>query len=427
MNDKVLVLDTSSIINHPNIFTLLKDINFIIPIEVLEELDNAKTKNDAAGFNARKANRAIDEIRGSGDLAFGVSFGEGNFLRISMESDLNLVPDIFSQNTDSKIISVAKLYTEKGFDTTLISADISLRIKANSIGINARSDDDILFGKEDLLYSGTKTIETSQENISDFYRDGFVTHVRTDLHPNQAVVLKSTDNSSAIGVVKGDKIVKLKSDKKDSSIMGINGRNKEQKFAIEYLTDTSIPLVSIAGQAGSGKTMLASVIAMHLLDKGTYDKMVICRPAVSMSTNIGMLPGEKLDKMKPWVQPIFDNLKHIMKCSDMFINLLIEKGKIEVESLSYIRGRTFPNTIMIIDEAQNATTSEMKAVITRMGTGSKLIVIGDLEQIDSPKLDIYSSGLSTVVNKFKGSDLSAHITLTKTERSELAALAAKLL
>lgn len=773
MSKDILILDTSALINHPNIFDLVNDSTFIIPIEVLEELDNAKVKNDTTGFNARRANRAIDEIRGGRSLSDGVPFGRGNFLKVSMESDLTLIPSVFSQNTDSKIISVAKKYEEESIYVKLVSADISLRIKANSIGINSISDDDLLFGKEDLLYTGCKVINTEIENIEDFYRDGYVDHSRVDLYPNQAVVLKAGESSSAIGVVKGNKIVKLKADKKESGVMGMSPRNKEQRFAIEYLLDQDIPMVSLAGVAGTGKaqplyskiltptgwttmgevsvgdevigrdgkrttvvsihpqgekeiyrviftdgthtdccnehlwhtktqldrdkkrsgsvkelseiretlrvgsmqkrnhsipmieavefeksdipldpymlglllgdgtlstknvkfcsadkeiiediartseeygcllksedgginyrinqngskkiidglislnlkgkksdtkfipneylfnsseirlsmlrglmdtdgfvskdgtsvvyysvsrhladgvkfivqsfggkavitiknpkykhngeikdgktcfcvhislppevnpfkmkrkaelvrpkskykptryidrieyvgkheakcisvsspehlyitddfivthnTSLAAVAAMHMLDKGMYEKLILCRPAVSASAGIGFLPGTLEEKMMPWIQPIFDNLKHMMKCSDMYLNLLMEKKKIEIASLSYIRGRTFPNTIVIVDEAQNSNPSEMKAIITRMGDKSKLIITGDLEQIDSPKLDIYSSGLSIVANKFKQSPLAAHITLQKTERSELAALAAKLL
>lgn len=427
MSKNILVLDTSALINHPNIFSLINDSTFIVPIEVLEELDNAKVKNDATGFNARRANRAIDEIRAGRSLIDGVSFGKGNILKVSMESDLSLVPSFFSQNTDSRIISVAKKWDEESIYVKLVSADISLRIKASSLGITAISDDDLLFGKEDLLYSGCKVINTEIENITDFYRDGFVDHTRLDLYPNQAVVLKAGESSSAIGIVKGNKIVKLAHDKKDSGIMGMSPRNKEQRFAMEYLLDQDIPMVSLAGVAGTGKTSIAAVAAMHMLDKGMYEKLILCRPAVSASAGIGFLPGTLEEKMMPWIQPIFDNLKHMMKCSDMYLNLLMEKKKIEIASLSYIRGRTFPNTIVIVDEAQNSNPSEMKAIITRMGDKSKLIITGDLEQIDSPKLDIYSSGLSIVANKFKHSPLTAHITLQKTERSELAALAAKLL
>lgn len=424
MSKNTIVLDTSSLINHPNILTILNKTKFIIPIEVLEELDNAKTRNDSAGFNARRANRLIDEIRGSGDLSKEIMYGNDCSLLVSMESDLSLVPTFFAQNVDSRIISVA---IKAGPGTTLVSSDISLRIKASSLGVNSSSDDQILFGEEDLLYSGCKIIDTAPENITEFYKNGYVGHSRTDLYPNQSVILRSGEASSAIGIVKGSSIVKLRTDKKDGSIIGMSPKNKEQRFALEYLLDQDIPLVSIAGIAGTGKTMLAIMAAMYMMDKGMYDKIIICRPAISMSAGIGFLPGSKLEKLEPWIQPIFDNLKHMMKCSDMLINLLIEKGKLEIESLSYIRGRTFPNSILIVDEAQNSTSSEMKAVITRMGEKSKLIITGDLEQIDSPKLDIYSSGLATVVNKFKSSELAAHVTLVKSERSELAALAAKLL
>jgi PhoH-like ATPase len=196
---------------------------------------------------------------------------------------------------------------------------------------------------------------------------------------------------------------------------------------MDFMLDTKIPLVSVCGLAGSGKTMAAIAAALHMVDKGLYSKIVITRPVVSLSTNIGMLPGDKLDKMKPWIQPVFDNAKWLLKGGNGHIDLLIEKGVLEIESLSYIRGRTFPNTIFIVDECQNTTISEMKSIITRMGVNSKLILIGDIEQIDSPKIDMFNSGLSTVISKFKGTDLAAHVTLVKSERSELAALAAKIL
>ncbi len=840
MNKTILILDTSSIINHPNIFQLLDNTLFVIPIEVLEELDNLKVKNDDAGFGARRANRIIDELRDGGSLTEGVSFGSGNSIRVFMGSDLSLVPAFYSQNTDSKIISVAKYFAKDNQYVRLVSSDIALRIKASAIGIDSLSDDEILFGKEDLIYSGCKTINVGQDIIADFYRDGSVGHIRNDLHQNQAIVLQTDESSGALGIVKGEKIVKLRDGKKESAVMGMSPKNKEQRFAFDYILDQNIPLVSMVGPAGSGKTLIAVVLAMYLLDKGVYEKLVICRPAVSASAGIGFLPGPqplsakiltpsgwstmgemnigskimahdgtqttvldtfpkgkkaiykitttdgtsteccedhlwktqtwenkkrgkegvvkttreiintiktksgrlnhylprnsamqfdaielplepytlgallgdgsisnhitlfntdsdiiarvenevkkygcrlhssneigyniasdpwnkktarqvkftnmitseetifesvgiafesikntvniakstlqnrcqrkrtidnvryeylgvknrwqnnikeilfklglhkmhaltkfipecykfnssvsdrisllqglmdtdgtikkngeasfctisrklaeditdivrslggrsvirqrdrtgdvnsningrqiktnhilyefnislpkeinpfsckrkaerhrcsyiydqriasiepvgekeakcilidtkdhlyitdefivthntKEEKLQPWIQPIFDNLKHMMKYTDTYLELLMSKGKIEVESLSYIRGRTFPNTVMIVDEAQNATTSEMKAVITRMGSNSKIIITGDLEQIDSPKLDMYSSGLSTVVNNFKHSELAAHITMIKTERSEIAALASKLL
>jgi len=397
MNKDVLVLDTSALINHPNIFSLVDDSTFIVPIEVLEELDNAKVKNDTTGFNARRANRAIDEIRAGRSLIDGVSFGRGNILKVSMESDLSLVPSFFSQNTDSRIISVAKKYDEESIYVKLVSADISLRIKASSLGINSISDDDLLFGKEDLLYSGCKVINTESENIADFYRDGFVDHSRIDLYPNQAVVLKAGESSSAIGVVKGNKIVKLKADKKDSGVMGMSPRNKEQRFAMEYLLDQDIPLVSLAGVAGTGKTSIAAVTAMHMMDKGMYDKLILCRPAVSASAGIGFLPGTLEEKMAPWIRPIYDILHNFVSPKEVLG--LIEEKVIEISPLGFMRGRTFKNCWIVADEMQNSTISQMKMLLTRLGENSRLIITGDLEQFDR-RSDL--NGLEDFLSKFRG-------------------------
>ena len=424
-NKDVLVLDTSAILNQPNIFHLLKDKVFIIPGEVLEELDNAKTKNDGTGFAARRANNIIEDIRSSGDIIAGVNFDGNNQLIVDLQSSLSLVPEFFPTNFDSRIISIAKKYNCVNQKVSLVSSDVSMRIKAASIGISAIDEDQVLFGNEDPVYSGIKVITVDPDTITTFYNEGRVELFGYNLYPNQAIVMKSSESGSAIGLYKDGFIVKLKTDRKEFSVSGIVPKNKEQKFAIDFLMDPAIPLVSISGLAGSGKTMLAIAAALQMIDKGHYDKLVISRPVVSMSTNMGFLPGDKKEKMQPWVQPIFDNMKFLLKGGD--INLMIENGKIEIESLSYIRGRTFPNTIFVLDECQNATVAEMKAVLTRMGHNSKIILTGDIEQIDSPKLDVHNSGLSTVINKFKESHLAAHITLLKSERSELAALSAKVL
>lgn len=426
-NKDMLVLDTSAILNQPNIFHLLKDKVFIIPGEVLEELDNAKTKNDGTGFAARRANKIIEDIRSSGDIIAGVNFDGNNQLIVDLESNLSWVPEFFPSNFDSKIISIAKKYHTTNQRVSLVSSDVSMRIKAASIGISAIDEDQVLFGNEDPVYSGIKVISVDPDTIATFYNEGRVEIFGYNLYPNQAIVMKSSESGSAIGLYKEGFVTKLKTDKKEFSVSGIVPKNKEQKFAMDFLMDPSIPLVSISGLAGSGKTMLAIAAALQMIDKGHYDKLVISRPVVSMSTNMGFLPGDKKEKMQPWVQPIFDNMKFLLKGGDMYINLMIEKGKIEIESLSYIRGRTFPNTIFVLDECQNATVAEMKAVLTRMGHNSKIVLTGDIEQIDSPKLDVHNSGLSTVINKFKESNLAAHITLLKSERSELAALSAKIL
>ena len=211
------------------------------------------------------------------------------------------------------------------------------------------------------------------------------------------------------------------------SCQGIKPRNKEQTFALEMLLDRDIHMATLTGKAGSGKTLLSTASAVHMLNLGWYEKIIISRPVQSLSADIGFLPGDKNEKMAPWIQPIIDNLKFVFKNGEHYFDIMMEKGIIEIEALSYIRGRSLPNTIMILDEAQNISYAEAKAVITRMGEGSKLIMLGDLQQIDAPHLDSTTSGLGAVVEKFKDFHLSSHITLLKGERSALAEHAANIL
>lgn len=430
--EQTLVLDTSAILNQPTIFSILENTRFIVPIEVLEELDGAKTKQDAVGFSARRSNKIFDKFRKDSDITSEFTIDNNNSVLISFEADLSALPESYSRSVDSTIIATAKKYCLIYNNLSLVSSDISMRVKASAIGIPSLSEDDVIHTGEDPLSEKIKTYIVDADILDAYYADGKISKDKIsdsdDFYNNQCLVMKTAEGGSALGIYKNGFICKTKiTDKKDFNLFGVSPRNKEQKFAMELMLDASIPLVSVCGLAGSGKTMAAIAAALHMVDKGMYNKIVITRPVVSLSTNIGMLPGDKLDKMKPWVQPIFDNAKWLLKGGAGHVELLIEKGVLEIESLSYIRGRTFPNTIFIVDECQNTTISEMKSVITRMGTNSKLILIGDIEQIDSPKLDLFNSGLSTVVSKFRGSSLAANVMLTKSERSELAALAAKIL
>jgi len=435
IKEQTLVLDTSAILNQPAIFSVLKNTRFIIPIEVLEELDGAKVKQDAVGFSARRANKIFDTFRKNADITKEFDIDNDNSMIISFNKDLSNLPSSYSLSFDSIIIATAKLYSEDYDNLILVSADISMRVKAAAIGVTSKSEDDVIHHDEDPLNQKIETCYISDDELDAFYADGRLpvkdlveTKEIEQPYHNQCLIIKSDSGGSALGVYRNGHINKLSiTDKKDFNILGISPRNKEQRFAMEFMLDKNIPLVSVCGLAGSGKTMAAIAAALYMVDKGTYSKIVITRPVVSLSTNLGMLPGDKREKMNPWVQPIFDNAKFLMKGGNAHIELLIEKGILEIESLSYIRGRTFPNTIFIVDECQNTSVSEMKSVITRMGINSKLILIGDIEQIDSPKIDLYNSGLSTVIAKFRGTNLAAHVTLTKSERSELAALAAKIL
>ena len=241
--------------------------------------------------------------------------------------------------------------------------------------------------------------------------------------------MKSKSKKSALGCFNGKSIIKLPCYSEKTFVSGISARNKEQIFAMNMLMDESIPMVTITGKAGSGKTIMACATSMKQLFDGTYEKIIISRPISSTSGEIGFLPGDKNEKMKSWIQPFLDNFKIILKekSQSSRIEMLIESGQLEIESLSFIRGRSLPNTIFILDEAQNINYWEAKAVLTRMGEGSKLILLGDLEQIDAPHLNSSNSGLAAIVELFKEYNLSAHITLLKGERSNLATLAAEIL
>lgn len=424
---EVFVLDTSVLIHDDNILNTL-DGSIVLPIEVLEELDKLKVRNDAVGSAARHMNRNLDELRLLGNLYDGVEYN-GKYIRVSLESDLNKLPSQLEKINDNRIISVAYRLHKRGFAVTLLSRDVAMRVKCDSMGIKALDyNKDRIVQKKSGVYTGNSTIECSHDDMAMFYETGKLDVKQHDLHVNHAVVLKC-EKASALAIVDKNGIARAFKywNKNEPTICGMRPKNKEQQMALELLLNPDIAMVTMTGMAGSGKTLLAIAAALHMLDKGMYGKIVISRPAESMSNDIGFLPGTKSEKLLPWVQPIFDNIKVLLKNSDHYIKVMLDKGIIEMESLSYIRGRTFPNTVLILDEAQNINHHEAKAVITRMGEKSKLIMIGDLEQIDCPKLDMSSSGLSAVIDKFRDCEIAAHVSFTKGERSALAAYAAKVM
>ncbi len=427
MANKKFILDTSVLLYHEDSIHGFPNLDVIIPIEVLEELDNAKLKNDSIGNSARYINRFLDDLRDRGNLSDGVLLDNGQTITICSESDMSLLPDGMADTVDNRIISVAKLYSTKFDDVRLLSRDINLRVKCDSLKIKAENyhkEKSVTIRKE--AFTGVSVIDMNPEEIDKFYSSGFIDNAYS-LEPNECVVLKG-GGKSALGINRDDKISKLsKASAKNFSMEGVSPRNKEQRFASEMLMDENIHMVSITGISGSGKTILSCASAIKQLNAKKYDKIILARPAQSTSADIGFLPGDLNEKMAPWLQPFFDNLEIIFKNGREYLNLLMEKGIIEVQALSHIRGRSLPRTILIIDEAQNITMHEAKAVITRMGEGSKLILLGDVEQIDAPHLDAATCGLGVVVEKFKDFGLSGHITLLKGERSELATHAAKVL
>jgi PhoH-like ATPase len=424
---KKFILDTSVLLYHEDSIHGFPEQEVILPIEVLEELDTFKTRDDSKGNAARYINRFLDELREKGSLKDGVSLQNGQIIRVCLDSDLSVLPSGFDNTYDNKIISVAYKELKAGSDVSIISRDINFRVKCDALGIPAENyikEKAVIDRRE--AYTGVSVREISTEEMDSFYEEGSIT-LEEKFYPNEFLVLKS-DRKSALAVNKDGLIKKLFfTNSKGFAIQGISPRNKEQTFALEALLDPDCHMVTLTGKAGCGKTLLAVAASVHMLQSGKYKKIIVSRPVQSLSSDIGFLPGTKYEKMEPWIQPMVDNFKIVFQNGESYFNLMLEKGIIEVEALSYIRGRSLPNTIFILDEAQNITYQEAKAVLTRMGEGSKLIMLGDLEQIDAPHLDSTTSGLGAIAEKFKDFELSSHITLLKGERSKLATYAAKIL
>ena len=428
MDRKLFVLDTSVLIYHEDSIHAFAGHDVVIPLEVLEEIDGLKQGQNKAGNAARYINRFLDSLRDQGNLSEGVFLENGQKISVSLKSDISLMPDGVENSRDNRIITVAIKLKEEGLNPTLISRDINLRVKCDALGISAESyhREKAVVKRRDA-YTGVRVIHMSPNQVSSFYDKGRIEHTGEKLMPNEYVVLKG-GRQSALAVHKNGFLQKLTHTSKGNlDIMGIKPRNKEQCFALEMLLDPDVHMATLTGMAGCGKTILSTAAAIHMLKEGRYDKIVLSRPIQSLSGDLGYLPGTKYEKMEPWIQPIIDNLKLIFKNGESYLEVMMESGAIEVEALTYIRGRSLPRTIFILDEAQNITYAEAKAVITRMGEDSKLVLLGDLEQIDAPHLDSATCGLGAVVEKFRDFDLSGHITLLKGERSPLAAYAAKIL
>lgn len=441
--NKIYCLDTNVLLHDPNAIFSFHENDVVIPAVVLEEVDSKKRLMDELGRNAREISRILDRLRGTGKLYEGIELENGGTLKIELNhSSFSQLKNIFVEKTnDNRILAVAKnLQLEQNElksskTVVLVSKDALMRIKAESLGVIS---EDFLSDKivlDDSLYTGMTEILLAKEQLNLFYEKKELSiHLFKDtkFFPNQFVLLKSSEGSSqsAIGMVSSDltKIKKLVFS--NEYIWGINARNVQQTAAIELLLRKDIQLVTLTGKAGTGKTLLALAAALYQVeDLNLYKKIVVARPIMPVGKDIGHLPGEKEEKLRPWMQPIFDNLEHLfsVKHDEELQGILAGMKSIEVEALTYIRGRSIPDQFIIIDEAQNLTKHEVKTIITRVGENSKIILMGDPEQIDHPYLDAYSNGLSYVVEKFKDIPIAGHIQLQKGERSALAQLAATIL
>ncbi len=440
---KIYVLDTNVLLQDPRSIFSFEENEVVIPAVVLEEVDSKKRYMDEIGRNARQVSKLIDNMRQNGKLHEKIPLENGGVLRIELNHrSFHQLQEIFVEKTnDNRILAVAKnLYLEEqerenGRPVILVSKDALVRVKADALGLQAEDFLSDRVVEVDHIYTGLLDLYISSELLDKFYTKGELNLTELANHPfypNQFIMMKDAlgGSASAIGIVDstGKKVKKLVFNQEH--IWGIRSRNAGQTMAFELLLRKDIPLVTLIGKAGTGKTLLALAAGlMQTEDLGEYKKLLVARPIVPVGKDLGFLPGEKEEKLRPWMQPIYDNLEYLFntKKPGELDAILAGMGSIEVEALTYIRGRSIPEQFIIIDEAQNLTKHEVKTILTRVGEKSKIVLMGDPEQIDHPYLDEYNNGLTYVVEKFKEQKIAGHVRLSKGERSGLAQLAADLL
>jgi PhoH-like ATPase len=437
---KNFILDTNVLLHDPQSLFKFQDNNIFIPITVIEEVDRFKKDMNETGRNARMVSRILDSLREKGSLAAGVTMPGGGSLRIEMFAEKyfkNLPVDLRVDNGDNRIIAVAQDVHDRFPDsiTIFVTKDSNLRIKADAIGLIA---EDYESDKVDIqdLYSGTRTIEVPPDAVDRFYGQGWL-EAPVEMAPNEFITIVDSTNPVHSAICRNDpanaRIVPVRKVPKEG-IWSLFPRNREQSFALDVLMDDSIKLVTLVGKAGTGKTLLAIAAGLHkTAEENIYNRLLVSRPVFPMGKDLGFLPGDIEEKLTPWMQPIFDNVELLIsgheseKRHSKGYKELMAMGLLDIEPLTYIRGRSIPNQYLIVDEAQNLTPHEIKTIVTRVGEGTKIVLTGDPYQIDNPYVDSSSNGLTYLVEKFKGQRIAAHVTLTRGERSELAELAANLL
>jgi PhoH-like ATPase len=441
---KHFVLDTNVLLHDPLAVFEFADNEVIIPIFVLEEVDQFKKEASERGRNARELSRILDKLRSQArSLAEGAPLPGGGRLRVATAE--RTIPRTLreSQVADYLILMVAvDIRNAHPQDPTVfVTKDVNLRIRADSLGLTAVDFEADQRVSMEELYSGMCELAVSGADVDGFFSQGTLDLTQADLRANQYVLLRDTESPSHSALGRFDKnlgkLVQLR--KIREGVWGIRPRNKEQHCALDLLLADDIKLVTLVGKAGTGKTMLALAAGLQkVVEETTYSKLLVSRPIFPLGRDVGYLPGDLEQKLNPWMQPIYDNVEYLMglskqpgkadrKSGGRSHHELIDMGFIEIEPLTYIRGRSIPNQFIIVDEAQNLTPHEVKTIITRVGESTKIVLTGDPYQIDNPYVDATSNGLTTIVEKFKGESVSGHVTLSKGERSALAELASNLL
>ena len=414
---KNYVLDTSVLVHDNNCLNVFKDNNVIIPIAVLEELDHLKTRSDSVGGNARMAIRKIEEYC-SGDLSKGVDIGNGITLFIDVAHTKD---DRFNAgNKDDSILACVASYE----DGIIVSKDINMRVRAKAYNVNAQDYNNDKLDNISELYMGYREYNLDELGCEmDQAIVDIADTVFNDLNPNECCQV-TCNGKKSIHVRMGNSLQPIHL---PPEVWGIKSKNREQAFALQLLLDKNIPLVTLAGTSGTGKSIISIASALELvINQKVYSKVEIYKPIQSVGNDIGFLPGDLSEKLAPWMGSVYDSMEFLLG-ADFEKKLHQYKDRIKLEAISYIRGKSLNNTLVIVDEAQNLTRNEVKTIMTRVGFNSKIILLGDYSQIDKMYLDATNNGLTYVIDCFKNSDLAGHITLTKGERSPLATLSAKIL
>jgi len=439
MAKKFYVIDTSVFLSDADCLFKFENNDIIIPIKVLEEIDRHKKRQDSVGFNARMIIKHLDNLREKGTLSSGIRIEKGKGILQVVSSTSDLPRDLDPTIPDNEILATALKIKEENpkKKVIVVSRDINMRVIADSIGLLSQNYiTEQVVDDRNKLYSGYAEIVVDDQMIDQFYDDEDIyldETLKVKLYKHQFIMLQSSANpkKTALCCFKGYNLPleKIIGEKRDLS-WGIAPRNKEQAFSYDLLFDENIPLVTLIGKAGSGKTLVALAAAIEQtlgMRDNRYKRVLVSRPVQPLGKDIGFLPGTMEEKMLPWLKPIQDNLQLILGNDRTMLQSFMEKGQIEIEALTYIRGRSISNAYIIIDEAQNLTAHEVKTIITRVGENTKIVLTGDIEQIDNVYTNETSNGLAYAIEKFKESDLAGHITFKKGERSRIATEAAKIL
>ncbi len=438
MAQKIFLLDTNVLLYDPKVLTHFKNCLIIIPISVIEELDDMKRLPNDLGRNARLVMRSFDAIKAyhsKADLMSGIKIENGCEVRVfscqNLEANGKFVLDKTSRK--NQVLFSAYQAAKRYPGIIFLSKDFASRLKAQMTGIQAEDYKNTSFSHRDI-YTGLKKAEVSKKDIDLFMKNGVIDWPDQEIYANEYCVLSSDKETHIIG----------RYDKRQKQLVALNPlphdlwsikpRNIQQRCALDLILREDIKLVTLVGQAGTGKTLLALACALRkVFDEGFYSKILVSRPIMPLGKDIGFLPGTKEEKLFHWMQPIYDNLEYLCQAGsgaqDTQENLrwIKESQKLELEAVTYIRGRTLPNMFIIIDEAQNLTPHEIKTIISRAGEGTKVILAGDPTQIDNPYLDVDTNGLTFAISKFGDQPIFGNMTFDVTERSELSSLAAEVL